>query len=337
MHSNISIFVPHVGCPHMCAFCNQRTITGTESIPHAADVKRTCSQAMEQIKEPQNTQIAFFGGSFTAVSREYMTELLEAAQEFIGEGKFSGIRISTRPDYIDDEILSLLKKYNVRSIELGAQSMCDEVLQANERGHSTQDVADAARLIKKYGFELGLQMMIGLYKSSEERERESFEKICALRPDTLRIYPVVILEGTALGELYKKGEYKPFSFDTAVKLCGQFLEESQQLGIRVIKLGLHASEFVEDQALGGFYHPAFRELCESEIYFGRIVSAMKESGKTSAVISVPSRNLSKALGQKKSNLKRFENMGLNVKIVADKAQSEDVYLKIIEDKSDIRK
>lgn len=147
-HSNISIFVPHIGCPHMCAFCNQRTITGTEKIPHADDVRRICSQAMGEVKDPSQTEIAFFGGSFTAVPRDYMLELLEAADEFVGEGKFSGIRISTRPDYIDSEILDILKTHGVTAIELGAQSMVDRVLEANERGHSAADIENASKLIK---------------------------------------------------------------------------------------------------------------------------------------------------------------------------------------------
>ena len=250
-HSNISVFVPHIGCPHMCAFCNQRTITGTEKIPHADDVKRICTQAMNEVKDVSQTEIAFFGGSFTAVPREYMLELLGAAQEFIGNDKFKGIRISTRPDYISTEILDILRDNHVTAIELGAQSMSDVVLKANERGHTVQDVENAAKLIKSYGcFDLGLQMMIGLYKSNRETELETWSKIAALSPKTVRIYPVVILNGTRLGELYKSGEYKPMDFDEVVKICSYLLTEADKLGIDVIKLGLHASEVVEEQMAG---------------------------------------------------------------------------------------
>ena len=173
-HSNISIFVPHAGCPHNCAFCDQRTITSTEKPPRAADVERICTAALSEVRDPADTEIAFFGGSFTAVPRRYMLELLEAAQPFIGEGRFSGIRISTRPDYIDEEILDILKAHHVTAIELGAQSMSDEVLEANERGHSAKDAAYAAMLIKsRRCFQLGLQMMVGLYKSTPQEERRS--------------------------------------------------------------------------------------------------------------------------------------------------------------------
>lgn len=326
-HSNISIFVPHVGCPHTCAFCNQRTITGTEKIPRGDDVRRICEKALREVRSPEDTEIAFFGGSFTAIPRKYMLELLTAAGEFVGTDRFAGIRLSTRPDYIDGEVLDILKSYGVTSIELGAQSMCDDVLFANERGHTSADVENASRLIRKYGFELGLQMMIGLYKSSPAKEKESFEKICGLAPDTLRLYPVVILEDTKLGELYKSGEYKPFAFETAVELCADFLTSAQERGIRVIKLGLHASEFVEEKMLGGYYHPAFRELCEGKIYRNSIENALAFGGNLkvrSAVLSVPARSLSKALGQKKCNVKYFADRGVTLKIIPDKEQTQAV-------------
>ena len=153
-HNNISIFVPHVGCPHLCAFCDQRTISGENKAPKPEDVRRICLQALEEVSDPENTEIAFFGGSFTAIDRKYMISLLEAANEFVGQGRFCGIRLSTRPDYIDDDILALLKEYNVTSIELGAQSLDDTVLFANERGHTADDIISSSKLIRQYGFEL---------------------------------------------------------------------------------------------------------------------------------------------------------------------------------------
>ena len=324
-HSNISIFVPHVGCPHMCAFCNQRTITGTAEIPHADDVKRVCAQALNEVKNPSDTEIAFFGGSFTAIPRDYMLELLSAAYDFLGEDKFKGIRLSTRPDYINVEVLEILKKYGVTSIELGAQSLSDKVLTANERGHSSADVANASKLIKEYGFELGLQMMIGLYKSTAEDEFETVQKIVSLSPDTVRIYPVVILENTKLGELYKSGEYKPFDFDTCIDITARAMQSFVDNGIRVIKVGLHASEFVEEQKLGGFYHPALREICEGRIYLEKLKKII-DNNTEYAEISVPACNLSKAIGQKKCNVKYFADKGIELKIVACKNQQEELKL-----------
>lgn len=311
-HSNISIFIPHVGCPHQCSFCDQRTISGAQHLPDGNEVREICSQALAEIKSPENTEIAFFGGSFTAIPRDYMTELLEAAEEFVGEGKFSGIRCSTRPDCIDDDILSLLKQSGVTAIELGAQSMSEKVLELNERGHTSADVVKAAGLIKKYGFELGLQMMTGLYGSSVQIDMETFNKLAELCPAVMRIYPVVILSGTKLAELYKSGEYVPYSFDEAVELCSEILQYADEKGIRVIKCGLHASEFVEQDMVGGFYHPAFRELCESRIYLRKIEELAE--GCSYVHISVPSRDISRAVGHKKSNIEYFRQKGIEIKV-----------------------
>lgn len=320
-HSNISIFVPHVGCPHKCAFCDQRTITGEEKLPHAEDVWRSCTRALGEVSDPDDTEIAFFGGSFTAIPREYMTELLDEAKKFVGKGRFKGIRISTRPDCINDEILAILKDSGVTAIELGAQSMCDDVLLKNERGHSAQDVFDAARLIRSYGFELGLQLMVGLWGSDMEKERQSMEAIISIRPDTVRIYPVVILRGTRLGELFLSGEYLPMEFDDVVGLCAEMIERFEAENIRVIKCGLHASEFVEKDMVGGFYHPAFRELCESLIYrrlFEQETDRVK--GCKEAHFSVDRRELSKALGQKRSNVIYFESKGIRLRVTGDGAE-----------------
>ncbi len=310
-HSNISIFIPHMGCPHLCSFCNQRNISGEKNIPMGEDVRKICLSAMNEITDKINTEIAFFGGSFTAIDRTYMIELLSVANEFVGEGKFKGIRISTRPDYIDDEILSILKKYGVTSIELGAQSMSDKVLEANERGHFAEDVRKASLLIKKYGFELGLQMMVGLYQSTESDDYFTMCEIIALKPDTVRIYPVVVLEDTQLGELYQIGSYKLYDFDKAVEICANMLYMFEFMGIKVIRLGLHASKDVSENAIAGFYHDSFREICESRIFRMRIISLLKDQ-KGDFLIDVPKGSLSKAIGQKKSNVEYFRENGLNI-------------------------
>lgn len=315
-HANISIFVPHIGCPHRCSFCDQRTISGTQKAPSGDDVREICTKALGEIKSPENTEIAFFGGSFTAIPQSYMIELLESAYEFIGNGKFKGIRISTRPDCITPEILDLLRKYGVTAIELGAQSMSDTVLSANERGHTAEDVYKSGALIREYGFELGLQMMVGLYKSTIHDEYQTFSAIKDIHPDTVRIYPVVILKNTKLGELYRSGEYKPFDFETVLYVSSVSLEKFEKLGIRVIKCGLHASEFVEKDMIGGFYHPAFRELCENEIYRRRMECKI-DSDKKSCVFAVNPSCISKAVGQRKSNILYFKENGMEVKVIAD--------------------
>ena len=326
MHSNISIFVPHVGCPHKCAFCDQNAITGRQDIPRSADVERACLQALGQVDDVADTEIAFFGGSFTAIPRAYMLELLTAAHKYVGERRFAGIRISTRPDCIDREVLDILRENGVTAIELGAQSMSDKVLAANERGHTAEDVRRASGLIKEYGFELGLQMMVGLYQSDEADEEQTVESILALAPDTVRIYPVVILEHTRLAELYRSGEYKTFDFDRAVELSADALIRFHDAGIRVIKCGLHASEVVERDMVGGFYHPAFRELCEGRIYrlaMEREIAAAKERGELPEdkhfTFAVDPGCISKAVGQKRANKEYFRKMGAEVKMVGDRS------------------
>ncbi len=347
-HKNIAIFVPHAGCPHACSFCNQNTITAQSELPRAVDIKRICEQAFAEITDRSCTEIAFFGGSFTAIPQDYMLELLEAAQPFLGEDGFSGIRISTRPDHISREILTLLKIYGVTAIELGAQSMCDHVLTANDRGHTAQDVVNACTLIREYGFELGFQVMIGLYKSSWDDEWSTMEQVIALHPDTVRIYPIVILKGTGLGDLYEAGIYAPFpasenaegyvtELEDMVGCTAAMMEEYMDAGIRIIKVGLHASEFVEQDRIGGYYHPAFRELCESRIYRSRMEHLhSKRAGLTAHVpyseeswkqiseklkmpctFAVHPSCISKAVGHKRENILYFQRMGTALKIIGD--------------------
>lgn len=322
-HKNISIFVPHAGCPQQCSFCNQKTISGSRSVPRKKDVHRICRQAMEEISDGSNTEIAFFGGSFTAIDRSYMLELLEAAKEYLGENGFMGIRISTRPDFIDREILDILKGYGVTAIELGAQSMKNRVLTANNRGHSAEDVYKASKLIKDYGFELGLQMMTGLYKSGYYDEMATMKRIINIHPHTVRIYPVVILAGTKLAELYDSGEYKPISFERMTELCTNMILKFEQNGIEVIKCGLHASDGVEGDMIGGFYHPAFKELCEGLVYrrkmeIEKVIKAniyMKRKGVT---VAVNPSCISKAIGHKKSNIEYFKKTySIDIKIIGD--------------------
>ncbi|MDE5946655.1 MAG: radical SAM protein, partial [Oscillospiraceae bacterium] len=326
-HNNISIFIPHIGCPNKCSFCNQHTISGTQKAPTADEVKETCKKAYEEIKDKSNTEIAFFGGSFTAIPHRYMIELLESVQKFIdtGDGRgFRGIRISTRPDCINREILDILKKYNVTAIELGAQSMCDTVLEANDRGHTSEDVVKASTLIKEYGFELGLQMMVGLYKSDFSDECHTMDKFIEIHPDTVRIYPIVILKGTKLAELYESGEYVPVKAMekkiSVVSIVAMMLRCFDREGIEVIKCGLHASEFVEKDMIGGFYHPAFKEICESYIYkleIENVVNRLKYNGEKRDlyIIAVNPSCISKAMGHKKLNYEFFKKCGINIKIV----------------------
>ncbi|MGN0551790.1 MAG: elongator complex protein 3 [Oscillospiraceae bacterium] len=319
-HSNISIFIPHKGCPNCCSFCNQRTISSTEEPPDAAAVAKILADACPKLKEPLGTEIAFFGGSFTAVERNYMISLLEAAQPFLKEYGLKGIRISTRPDKIDTEILGILKEYNVTAIELGAQSMRDEVLAMNDRGHTSDDIRKASALIKESGFELGLQMMTGLYGASPSDDICTAGEIIKLSPETVRIYPTVILGGTKLADLYQSGVYKTVPFEEEAELCAQLMQMFEENGIRVIRLGLHASEGVEEQAVGGYYHPAMREICLGICFKKAIEGSLGEKG--SYKVFVHPKAVSMAVGQKKCNIEYFKNRGFDIKICADKSIQE---------------
>jgi histone acetyltransferase (RNA polymerase elongator complex component) len=218
-HINIALFVVHKGCPHMCSFCNQRSISGSQKDITAADVHSAAQTAIATLTESQAAggEIAFFGGSFTMVEREYMLSLLEAAYEYVEKGIFKGIRISTRPDCINEEVLTVLKEYGVSSIELGCQSMNDEVLLLNGRGHTAEDVRRAAKLIKEYGFEFGVQMMTGLYGDSDELAVKTAESLIALSPDTARIYPTVVFKNTELCNMCEQGSYIPLTLEDAVE------------------------------------------------------------------------------------------------------------------------
>lgn len=304
----------------MCSFCNQNSITGVDKAPSADDVKRIIESAgIRTNEQAQSTQVAFFGGSFTAIDRNYMLELLEAAYEEVNNRNFAGIRISTRPDRIDVETLMLLKRFGVNSIELGAQSMDDDVLIANQRGHTSQDVMDAAKLIKEYDFELGLQMMTGLYKDTNEKAIETAEKIISLSPDTVRIYPTVVLKNTHLEQLMQSGDYQPQELEEAVKLCSKLIPMFDSENISVIRVGLHAEDSMQSEVVGGAFHPAMRELCMSEIFINKLVPKLNEklekTGKKSYNIRVNAKNLSVAIGQQRKNVKTLEDLGFEVKFI----------------------
>ncbi len=317
-HINIALFIPHEGCPHQCSFCNQRSISGAVKKPHSEDVKAAVETAL-RARDCAGAQLAFFGGSFTAIRREYMLELLDAAQPYLKKGQIAGIRVSTRPDAVDTPVLALLKQYGVTAIEFGAQSMDDRVLFQNGRGHTAQDVEDASRRIQEMGFELGLQMMTGLPGDTPEGSVASARRLLSLRPDTMRIYPTIVLEGTPLARLYRAGNYIPQPLEEAVQLCAALLLLCEEAGVPVIRLGLHAGGEVQEGYLAGPWHPAFRELCEGELYYQNACSALRlilpQGGK--AVLRVAPRFVSQMTGQRRRNLERLKEQGFDCRVKAD--------------------
>ncbi len=313
-HSNISIFVPHIGCPNKCSYCNQRHITGTFKAPTVRDVAIAVKNAQTNPNYcPENTEIAYFGGSFTAINRNYMLRLLRVANRFVKSGTVSGIRISTRPDAIDEEILTLLKEYGVTSIELGAQSLNDRVLRMNNRGHNSAAVEKASKLIREFGFEFGLQIMTGLYGDNDNSTIKTAEKIIAIKPDTVRIYPTLVLEDTDLAALYADGIYKPQTLDKAITLASKLYKMFTENNIKVIRLGIHS--IVEDAFVAGPWHPAFSELCQSQIMLNDVLSKISEKG--SYIIYVAKSDVSKMIGQKRCNLMHLESLGFNCRVLVD--------------------
>ncbi len=262
-----------------------------------------------------NYEIAFFGGSFTAIDRDYMISLLDATKPFINE--FKGIRVSTRPDSVDDEKLKLLLQYGVTSIELGAQSMDNSVLELNKRGHSALDVENASRLIKSYGYSLGLQMMTGLYGSDFEKDIETANRFIELKPDTVRIYPTVIMNGTDLADYYQNGSYKPNTLEQSVSLCARLILMFAKADIKIIRLGLHYSDSLVKNSIGNNYHPAFKELCENEIFLSSFLEQARELPTKKLNVFINEKSLSKFLGQKKCNINKLNDLGYDITVNFD--------------------
>ena len=316
-HSNIPVFIPNLGCKNRCVFCDQRTVSSTIKEPESEEVSFFLEKSFKEKKFPADTEIAFFGGSFTALERNYMISLLEAASRFIESKKALGIRISTRPDAIDEDILKTLKEYGVSSIELGAQSMDDGILHGNMRGHTSADVFRSSLMIKNHGFSLGLQMMLGMYMDENPGKTayDTAEKFIQIKPDTVRIYPTVVLKGTKLEELYNINKYIPLSLESAVKICGKLLLMFFENGIQVIRAGLHSDTGLVENIAAGPFHPAFGELARSGVYMDLISEKLKGKDKGSYILYVAKGCVGAAVGINKINSEYFSSNGYLLKVV----------------------
>lgn len=265
----IPIFVPHVGCPHDCIFCNQRKIAQSKSDIDENIVIDTIERYLKTIPHTnEKLEIAFFGGSFTGIDIDIQRKLLGIAYNYKLKGYIDRIRLSTRPDYIDYEKLNFLKQYDVDIIELGVQSMCPDVLQKSFRGHSDVDVINGATLIKDFGFTLGLQMMIGLPGSDYEKEVYTAKKLINLKPSIMRIYPTLVIKDTYLEKMFYNKTYIPLTLDDAVETCSDLLMLFNYYEINVIRIGLQPTDNIAENkdVLAGPFHPAFRQLVEEKIY-----------------------------------------------------------------------
>ena len=297
----IPLFIPHLGCPNQCVFCDQRTISGALEPVTPERVSAQIAAALPEAGE--GCELAFYGGSFTALPMETQRQLLEAARPFLRSGALSSVRLSTRPDAIRDEVCVLLKKSGVATVELGCQSMDPEVLRLSRRGHTPEDTERAVALLRKHGFSVILQMMTGLPGDSGSQSVETAERIISLRPDGVRIYPTVVLRGTELAQAMEEGRYQPQTVAQAVSLCATLYERFLSAGIPVIRLGLNPTEDLSGgEAVAGAYHPALGELVLSEMFLRRARAALAAGKGEHAVLSVHPRRMSVMTGQKRCNL-----------------------------------
>ena len=304
-YSNIPIFIPHYGCGNDCVFCNQRSITGKKQPPTKDEVREEIENFLSHLKN-RKAQVAFFGGSFTGIDVSMQREYLSVASDFLKNKKVFGIRLSTRPDYISREILGMLSEYGVTNIELGVQSMCDDVLKKANRGHSALDTERACKLINEYGFTLGLQMMPGLPGDTEEKTIFTAREIVRLGAKEARVYPTCVLKNTKLYDMYRSGEYAPLTVEKAVEWSAKAVMILESGGVNVIRCGLQETDTLGDEIVAGGYHSAMGELVKSRILREEIESAAKKCKDRVLDFRVPSEKLSQYLGQKRCNVKYIE-------------------------------
>jgi radical SAM protein (TIGR01212 family) len=311
----IPIFVPHLGCPNDCIFCNQKSISGQKKNMTKEEAKKIIDNYLESLKDKDaQIEIAFYGGSFTAIETNLQEELLQVAYEYIKEGKVESIRISTRPDCINKETLKRLKKYKVKTIELGVQSANDYILKRANRGHTFEDVKKASKMIRWHGFTLGHQMMVGLPESTRIDEINTAKSLIKLKPKMVRIYPVLVVKNTQLEKEYQEGKYEPLPLVQAVEVCKELVRMFADKNIEIIRVGLQNTDEIADpesdksEVVAGPYHPAFRQLVESAMWYDAIVGKIKQLNvKVKEVeVTVNPIDANNVIGHKKENVLKLK-------------------------------
>ena len=320
-HYNIPIFIPELACPHQCVFCNQEKISGIDEAPKPKEISKIIDTWLTTIDAKNSyVEVAFFGGSFTGIPVELQEEYLKKVLPYINSGDVKGIRLSTRPDYINQDILNLLKKYGVTSIELGAQSLDKFVLKMAGRGHSVEDVEIAAKLINENGFELGLQMMLGLPYDTKENSIYTAKKIIELGAKTTRIYPTLVIDGTALGKQFKEGSYKALNLDDAIDWTKEIIMLFEGANVTVLRTGLHPSEEFEDDKslLAGPYHPSFKEMVMTEVWMDKLSNLKNvDNNNNNIKIFVNPSQINFAVGYKAKNKTKLLKTYNSVKVFGD--------------------
>lgn len=308
-HYNIPIFIPHLGCPYECIYCDQKKISAQMKAADNQEIINIIEQNLSTIPQPAEIELAFFGGNFTSIPTDLQTEYLSLIQPYIQAGRIQGIRISTRPDCIDPAGLALLRRYMVKTIELGVQSLDNEVLKRSGRIYQAEDVEKSTALIHAGGFELGIQLMIGLPGDNYQRDLETVRRTIKLKPQMVRIYPTLVIAGTQLDHLWQAGKYQALELAQAVHICKDMLLQFMRADIPVIRMGLYPGEELRRDGVvkAGPFHPAFGELVEQAIFREQAIAAIKQyntrfGSADVLTIYVNARDLSKLLGKKRSNL-----------------------------------
>ena len=310
-HINIPVFIPHEGCPNDCIFCNQRKISGHLHAPSEAEMREIVERHLKTANPDDYCEIAFFGGSFTGISKVVQKKYLNIAQEYVSMGKVKGIRLSTRPDYINADILTLLKEYSVKVIELGIQSLDEEVLRKSLRNYRPEEAISACQMIKEYGFSLGVQTMIGLPGDTLERSIDTAKRLIELKPDMVRIYPTLVIKETALAEEYINNRYTPLLLEDAVLWCSILVPLYEEANVRVLRIGLQNTDELteENEVIAGPAHPAFGALVYSKIWLNRITKKLENTdiSKKRLTIHVAPSQVSLVIGQNKQNIKYLKS------------------------------
>jgi histone acetyltransferase (RNA polymerase elongator complex component) len=327
----IPIFLPHAGCPHQCVFCNQTSITGAaRDMVSPENVERQILEFLEyKGNDRQPVQIAFYGGNFLGLKKGYIERLLNVSAKFVKNKRIDAIRFSTRPDTIDHDRIETIKNYPVTTVEIGAQSMDDEVLATARRGHSASDTQQAVTLLKDRHYQVGLQMMVGLPEEDEVGSLSTAYRISELKPDFVRIYPTIVLKSSLLARWYENGTYRPWSLERSIAHVKTLYLFFKNKNIPVIRMGLQASENLDSGAavLAGPYHPAFGHLVHSEIFLDMATAIMEAERVSRDTISlkVHPRSISKMRGIKNCNVKTLKNRFQlqSLKIVPDPSLDED--------------
>lgn len=312
----IPIFLPQAGCPHRCIFCNQYAITNISSNKIASD---TLAENMDRFltynhRKNPNVQISFYGGNFLGLPESKMIQLLEMAQSYIDSHKVTGIRFSTRPDTVSQKQLQLLTKYAIQTIELGVQSMDDNVLNTSQRGHTSESTCLATELLKRFAFQVGHQLMTGLPGDNPNTFMQTIERVIALKPDFVRIYPTLVLKGSLLAKWYREGNYTPLSLNQAVTIVKDNLIRLQKNNIPVIRMGIQPQDNLEYHILSGPYHPSFGHLVYSEILLDNVTACIQQSTANHIAILVNPKKMSEMKGINQINVKHLSHRFPNKKI-----------------------